>query len=374
MKPRDFLNFFKTRSGKLVLFAVVFGGGLLLFSVLRDRSGSDDMDVRVTHLATNATDRPQVVQSIERPMQPFRPPTPKPEAQPLPAKSNEPSKIPDEKSKQEPPAPPLAPISLFADASGGVPEPKSLGSIYAPYGRLIPCETIITVDSASIQTPIVGLVTENIYHVGKLVIPAGTEVHGTAQTDRHRERIASGNSWTFVWQGGEELRLKGIALDREFSGDQEGWGITDGSAGLRGRILKSDDLAEIKLFAATFLSGAANSLTEKEQTIFGTVDSRSLNNAPFKGAEKVLSVYAQRIYEAIQRDGFYVRVPSGKQFYLYVLQTIDRSEAAIGGSLQPFADESRTNSPAFLPTVAFGVSATPTPGAAQPDSTPLFQP
>ena len=26
---------------------------------------------------------------------------------------------------------------------------------------------------------------------------------------------------------------KGIALDREFSGDQEGWGITDGSAGLR---------------------------------------------------------------------------------------------------------------------------------------------
>ena len=25
MKPRDFLNFFKTRSGKLVLFAVIFG-------------------------------------------------------------------------------------------------------------------------------------------------------------------------------------------------------------------------------------------------------------------------------------------------------------------------------------------------------------
>jgi hypothetical protein len=43
--------------------------------------------------------------------------------------------------------------------------------------------------------------------------------------------------------------------------------------------------------------------------------------------KKVLSVYAQRIYDAIQKDGFYVRVPSGKQFYLYVLQTIDRSDA-----------------------------------------------
>ena len=143
--------------------------------------------------------------------------------------------------------------------------------------------------------------------------------------------------------------------------------------GLRGRIIKSDDMAEIKLFAATFLSGAADALTEKEQTIFGTVNSRSLNNAPFEGAQKVLSVYAQRIYEAIQRDGFYVRVPSGKQFYLYVLQTIDRSDAVIGGTLKPFASENQSNSvPAFLPTAAFGVGHTPDPTAAAPNSTPMF--
>jgi Bacterial conjugation TrbI-like protein len=369
MKPRDFLNFFKTRSGKLVLFAVVFGGGLLLLSALRDRSGSRETDLRVTQLTTNATDQPQVVQSIERPMQPFHPPPAKPGPPPLPPKTNEPPKVVAEKPKPEPPEP-LPAISLFADASAGVSEPKTLGSIYAPYGRLIPCETVITVDSASIQTPIIGLVTENLYHAGKLVIPAGTEVHGTAQTDRHRERIASGGSWTLVWQTGEELRLKAIALDREFSGDQEGWGITDGSAGLRGRILKSDNLADIKLFAATFLSGAASALTEKEQTIFGTVDSRSLNNAPFQGAQKVLAAYAQRIYDAIQRDGFYVRVPSGKQFYLYVLQTIDRSDAVIGGTIKPFADEDRTN--ALLPTVPFGVGHTPIPDAARANSNPTF--
>jgi hypothetical protein len=374
MKPRDFLNFFKTRSGKLVVFVVIFGGGLLLFSVFRGRSGSGDMDVRVSNLTTNATDHPQVVQSIERPVSPFHPPTPKSEPQSLPAKTNEPSRLAVEKPKPEPPAPQLPPISLFGDATAGVSEPKGLGEIYAPYGRLIPCETVVTVDSASIQTPIIGLVTENIYHGGKLVIPAGTEVHGTAQTDRHRERIASGNSWTFVWQGGEELRLKGVALDREFSGDQEGWGITDGSAGLRGRLIKSDNLAEIKLFAATFLSGVASSLTEKEQTIFGSLDSRSLNNAPFKGAEKVLSVYAQRIYDAIQKDGFYVRVPSGKQFYIYILQTIDRSDAVIGGTLKPFAEESNTNTPAFLPPAAFAVAATPTPNASQPNSNPSYQP
>jgi hypothetical protein len=156
-----------------------------------------------------------------------------------------------------------------------------------------------------------GLVTEDVYHGGKLVIPAGTDVHGTAQADRHRERIASGTSWTLVWQSGEELRLKPTVLDREYSVDQEGWGITDGSAGLRGRVIKSDDMSEIKLFAATFLSGATEALTEKQQTVFGPVSSPTLNNAPFEGVQKVLSVYAQRICEAIQRDGFYVRVPSG---------------------------------------------------------------
>jgi hypothetical protein len=248
-----------------------------------------------------------------------------------------------------------------------------LSSVYAPFGRLISCETVITVDSASIQTPIVGLVTENIYHAGKLVIPAGTEVHGKAQTDRHRERIASGGSWTLVWQTGEELHLSAIVLDREFSGDQEGWGITDGSAGLRGRVIRSDDMADIKLFAATFLSGAAGALTEKQQTVFGPVNSPSLANAPFEGAQKVLSIYAQRIYEAVQKDGFYVRVPSGKQFYLYVMQTIDRADAVIGGAAKPFAAEDKSRLTA-LQESTLTADPTFTPESAKTSSTPLFQP
>jgi putative ABC transport system permease protein len=46
------------------------------------------------------------------------------------------------------------------------PEPKTLSEDFAPYGRLIPCELIVTVDSSSIRTPIVGLITEDIYHHG----------------------------------------------------------------------------------------------------------------------------------------------------------------------------------------------------------------
>ena len=81
MKPREFLNFFKTNSGKLVLFAAIFGGGLILFSALHDRSRHhDELDPPETRTGTNQTDKPQVVQTLERPNQPYYAPALKAEA------------------------------------------------------------------------------------------------------------------------------------------------------------------------------------------------------------------------------------------------------------------------------------------------------
>jgi hypothetical protein len=212
-------------------------------------------------------------------------------------------------------------------------QPKHIGANFAPFGRLIPCELVITVDSSSINTPIVGLVTEDVYHHGQLIIPTGTEVHGSATVDRTRERIASNGRWTLVWQNGEELSVSGLALDHERDGDTGTWAITDGSAGLRGRLIKSDNLAEVKLYAAALLSGAADVFTDTSTSAFGSFALPSLQNAPLKGAQSVLDRYAQQILTAIERDGFYVRVPAGKQFYLYVTQTLDQDEAKIGGTL-----------------------------------------
>jgi len=354
MKPRDFLNFFKTKSGKLVAFVALFAAALVIFSVLRKHNTSAEDAVTVTALATNATDKPQVVQSMVRPMEAFYPPADKSEPVNFPSSSSnlfpsspviiKPSPLPVVPANQ---APMLTPISLFPDSSAGIAPAKKLSAVFAPFGRLIPCETVITVDSASIQTPIVGLVTESVYFGGKLVIPAGTEIHGTAQTDHQRERIASGNTWTFIWQNGMEMQIKAIALDREFDDEtnQSGWAITDGSAGLRGEVIKSDNFADIKLFAATFLSGAASALTEKQQTIFGPIDSPTLNNAPFAGAQSVLQTYSQQIFDSIQKNGFYVRVPSGKQFYLYVLQTIDAADASLGGTAIPVTQENGEQPP-----------------------------
>jgi len=74
MKPRDFLNFFKTKSGKIVVFGALFAGALMILSVVRKHHTSAEDAIKVTTLATNVTDKPQVVQSVTRPMQVFSPP------------------------------------------------------------------------------------------------------------------------------------------------------------------------------------------------------------------------------------------------------------------------------------------------------------
>lgn len=232
-----------------------------------------------------------------------------------------------------PPVPKELPLTLYsAEATGE----REVSETYAPYGRLIPCETVVTIDSARIETPIIGLVTDDVYHEGRLIIPAGAEVHGKAQTDRSRERIASDSQWMIVWRttdrlNGAELPLKGIALDRQH--DASGWSITDGSAGLKGEIIKTDNMAEIKLFAATFLAAAASGLQDTQSYTnpytgsTGTTALDSPKNAALQATSSVITEYARQIQDSIKKDGFYVRVAAGKQFYLYVTQTIDQDDA-----------------------------------------------
>lgn len=229
----------------------------------------------------------------------------------------------------QPPTPPVAP-----------------GPIKAPYGRMIPCQTVVALESNRLDTPVIGLVTEDVWHDGRRVIPAGAEVHGRAAVDRTRERLAVQGSWKIVWRtpdadNGTELAVDGLALDREFDGASGRWGERDGSAGLRGEIVKTQDDRELKLFAATFLGAATAALQETRPTagLLGesAVPVATVRSAALAGTSAILRDYAQQMKEAIARDGFYLRVPAGKPFYLYVTQTLDRPQrlAASAGPRQP---------------------------------------
>jgi hypothetical protein len=258
----------------------------------------------------------------------------------------------------------LAPMRIYT--STAVPEPtpeEDLGD-YAPAFQMVKCKLVNTIDSSNISTPVEGLVTDDLVWGGKIIIAKNSQVHGLAQVDKSRERIAAEGAWTFTlfepdrcqW-GDRELVLKGYALDREddpeFKALMVGatvvdpkvktWGITDGSAGLRGVVLRSNNAAELNLFVATFIAGIAQSVQGTVTNVFGqTVPSPNVSgaggvpgyiiNPVAQGTEAVLDRYAQMVMDSIERDGFFIRVPAAKLFYVYVTEDILTGKATVGGS------------------------------------------
>ncbi|MEO6750840.1 MAG: TrbI/VirB10 family protein [Opitutus sp.] len=339
------MRFFKSPAGSLCVFVVFasVGGVMIHRSNAREKARASQMTV------VESPDVPTGRQSIVRvgqllkipaairrrspePAAPITPTSPEVEGTRLPsARGPRPSNPPTEVKLR------ALPISLLSPGKEELPE---LSKTYAPFGRLIPCETIVTLESSKLDTPVIGLVTEDVWHDGRLVIPAGTEVHGRAALDRSRERIAVSGRWVVVWRDGSplngtELVLSGIALDRARDDVSGEFGLRDGSAGLVGQLLKSDNWEEIKLFASTFLAGFASGLQELQNqgTAVGglaQVPVASSRNAALQGTADVLNAYARQIQETIARDGFFVRVPAGKQFYLYVTETIDQAKGTRG--------------------------------------------
>jgi hypothetical protein len=239
-----------------------------------------------------------------------------------------------------------APLSIFAADPQTVPvskrEPKG---DYAPAFRLVKCQLVNTVDSSNITTPIIGLVTNDLWWNGKIIIRADSEVHGVANVDRVRERIASNGEFTFVLNepngSGRELVVRGMVLDMEKDDSVDSYGITDGSAGLRGDVIRTANSDVIKLYAASLISGIAGAFSSGANGVLGNrvyTNNNSLGMSALQGAvinpvvggtQSVLDRYAEQIASSIERDGFFVRVPAGKQFYLYCTEAIDLSKAVV---------------------------------------------
>jgi hypothetical protein len=212
-----------------------------------------------------------------------------------------------------------------------------------PYGRLVKCVLINAAESINLESPVIGLTAEPLVWDGKVVIPANSEVHGMVKGAQQRDRLGCDRNWIVVlsepkYRNRRELLLQSLVLDRDASPDEGQWGVTDGSAGLKGLVIESADSKEFKLFMAAFISGMGNGLQDTTTTGFGQTNVLpSAKNAALGGVSKVIDEYANKIREAIQRDGVFVRVPAGKEFYLYVQQPIDLDQAKIGNTtLQQF--------------------------------------
>ncbi len=261
-----------------------------------------------------------------------------------------------------PPDPgPAAAAPAPAQNAAAKQDRPAIGDEFAPFGRLVKCQLVDTLDSVTARSePIVALVTEDLDWNGSVIIPAGTEAFSYARPEPILDaagvgRLVDDGEWTLVLPGcageanGRELILKARAVDRrEIATSDRGrprsWGLDDGADGLVGYALSTLDNKEIKLFAAAAIGGMAQgfgAIAERQETAPGlpgalgaTQAAPTLGNALVgslgAGATDYMNQLAGRIRDEISKRGVYVRVPAGKPFYLFVEQTIDPREAAVG--------------------------------------------
>ena len=304
---------FQKPAGRLVLFLLV--GAIFLAFILMRRTPQPKPDN--TPVASQATQAKSY--SFKEDIQPPS----RTQATPSPRESD---KI--ARATPTPKPPPPIPQTIFATRE------QSVSEWFLPYGRLLRCELVNTVDSTNIDTPIIGLVIEDVWNDGRVIIPAGTEVHGVAQKSPVRERIGSDRQWFLVFQDGRELPISGSVLDYAPK-NSDSWAESDGSAGLRGFIVKSDKYAEAKAILAAMISAGAGAFPETTTLISPLGGATQLNNGGIDsafsaGLQAGGQLYSKRLLERLDKDPFYVRVPAGTTFYLYVTQTVDLGKATVG--------------------------------------------
>jgi hypothetical protein len=212
---------------------------------------------------------------------------------------------------------------------------------FLPFGYPIKCELVFTIDSTMEATPLIGLVTAPVYNNGQLIIPAGAELHGSARPDRMRDRLYSSQEWVLIFPregnkpNGRQLNVRGLALDRA-QPDDNGltWGITDGSYGLQGDVIRTAGNEELQRFAATTLEAAAAGLQTTHANAYGgsAVDSTP-RNALLQGVGADMALVKDKLRAEIERNGVFIRVPAGKQFYFYPQQIIDPDLADISSNI-----------------------------------------
>ena len=215
--------------------------------------------------------------------------------------------------------------------------------IWLPPSIFIPCVLVNTVESSHINTPVVGEVTRDVFQknsgVSRLVVPAGTLVSSFAQSGAVRDRIEVSGVWLFVFPDGRQLRINGIACDREADPSNQKFGIEDGSAGLQGELIESDQWANAKAFIALLMTATMQTGTAVATSALQASHTTGVVGLP--DTTPILSKYLDQLLNGETGDGRFVRVGAGKEFYVFPTEVIYPTHRSIedsehgGDAVQP---------------------------------------
>ena len=231
-----------------------------------------------------------------------------------------------------------ATYTYYAEVAATPTPPTTLAApqpvrIWLASGTFIPCKLVNTVNSSHINTPVIGLVTQDVWEEDgghwHCIIPAGTRATSFAQSGAVRDRIEVSGTWSLKFpHDAREYRVEGIACTRQADPATQQFGDEDGSAGLHGQIIESDHWAAAKALLALTVQSLANSA--------GAMGTAAIAKEGFSyfetpNAAPVLNQQIVQLMNGESGDGRYVHVRAGSNFYVFTCETVEPWKRAIGG-------------------------------------------
>jgi len=181
-----------------------------------------------------------------------------------------------------------------------------------PLGSMVRCLLIHNIVTNNFNAPVIVQVWEDFYFDGKLLLPFGSRIYGTAFAGRQRDRIMV-QFHTIVFQDGKTIKINAIGLSK------------DGSGGLTGTIIDDHNRKIFIEMAMNFLSGLAAGLQQTAtNTVTGLTEVASTSrNAILNGVANTFQKEAQRIQKETEDAKGYAIVLAGNELVVYFEKEAD---------------------------------------------------
>jgi hypothetical protein len=181
-----------------------------------------------------------------------------------------------------------------------------------PLGSMAKCILMHNIVTNSFEAPVIVQVWEDFYFDGKLLLPFGTRIYGTATAGKERDRVTV-NFHDIVFQDGKDIKINAIGLSQ------------DGSGGLTGTVINNTTKKTILAMAMNLLSGAALGFQQTQTNTVTGIDEVESNarNALLNGVANTFQKQAQATQNDIDKSQGYAIVLAGDYVIVYFNQAAD---------------------------------------------------
>lgn len=181
-----------------------------------------------------------------------------------------------------------------------------------PLGSMVKCLLIHNIVTNNFNAPVIAQVWEDFYFDGKLLIPFGARIYGTAFAGRQRDRVMV-QFHSIVFQDGKTIKINGIGLSQ------------DGSGGLTGTVIDERNKKMFIEMAMNFLTGLAAGLQKTAtNAVTGMTEVESTSrNAILTGVANTFQKEAQRIQRESEEAKGYAIVLAGSELTVYLEKEAD---------------------------------------------------